>query len=374
MLARTENGARLSGEVTGDMPTGPARDGSRQVLWLTLGLWAFTYVTFLMPSLAASGSIAWYGYPIVAAAVSVGLVLSVPLYILMRTLRGVWLPARIGIAAAAAAAAAWLHSMLDASIVSALRGVFAPDTVRTITTEILVDKFLSYVWIYELYVAAVGLIFSAVQAHRRDLMLLQARMAADQARLAALRFQINPHFLFNTLNSISSLVVTRRNEQAEGMIDKLAVFLRASLNTSDDQALVPLSEELETLDSYIEIESMRFGERLRYGVDCPRALEGVTVPSFILQPLVENAVKYAVATSFEGAAIAIRVWRDENCLCIAVSDDGRGDGMVPAGYFSNGLGLSNVRERLVGVYGEDARLTTRKLDPGFEAMLRMPLA
>jgi signal transduction histidine kinase len=360
-----------SGNAPSRRGVGPSgREGSWQAIWLTLGLWALTYVVFLVPSLAANGHIAWYGFPIVAAAVSVGLLLSIPLYFLMRSMRTFWLPGRILIAGAAAAAAAGAHALLDAAIVTELRGLLAPETARAITFEILIDKFLTYVWIYGLYVTALGLIFSVARAHQHDRLLLQARASADQARLTALRFQINPHFLFNTLNSISSLVVTRRAEQAELMIDRLAAFLRVSLS-SDTQEMVSLADELGTIDSYLDIEAVRFGDRLRYEVDCPSGLGEAMVPGFILQPLVENAVKYAVAASPGGATIGIRAWRDDGLLFIAVVDDGVGDHQ-PA-YASTGLGVANVRERLTGVFGEEARLTTQKLDPGYEARICMPV-
>ncbi|MFW2831225.1 sensor histidine kinase [Sphingomonas sp. ID0503] len=350
-----------------------SREGSRQAMWMTLGLWGFTYLTFLMPSLADDGRIAWYGFPIVAAAVGVGLILSDPLYLLMRAMRETFLPVRILVAGLAAAVAAALHAVLDAIIVNALRGVFAPETVRAVTAAILVDKFLAYIWIYELYVIALGLIFSVARANQHDQLLLQAQANADQARLTALRFQINPHFLFNTLNSISSLVVTDRPEEAELMIDRLAEFLRASLS-SESQEMVPLGEELATIDAYIEIETVRFGDRLGYEVDCPPGLSEVMVPSFILQPLVENAVKYAVAASPAGATIRVSAWREDGTLRIAIVDDGLGVPEHREGYASTGLGVDNVRERLVAVFGKEATLATRKLDPGFEALLCMPVA
>ena len=117
-------------------------------------------------------------------------------------------------------------------------------------------------------------------------------MAAQQAQLAALRYQLNPHFLFNSLNSISALIVTGRNKDAEAMTNRLSDFLRSSLNANPTE-LVPLDEELALTEEYLEIESVRFGERLSIAVDCADEACDALVPSFLVQPLVENAVKHA---------------------------------------------------------------------------------
>jgi two-component system LytT family sensor kinase len=135
--------------------------------------------------------------------------------------------------------------------------------------------------------------------------LLRLEAAATSAQLAMLRYQLNPHFLFNTLNSISTLVLLKQTEQANAMLSRLSSFLRFTL-INEAEAKVTLAQEIETLKLYLDIEKMRFEERLRTEFDiAPEA--GRTLPSLLLQPLVENAIKYAVTPQEDGADIAIKV-------------------------------------------------------------------
>ena len=128
-----------------------------------------------------------------------------------------------------------------------------------------------------------------------------------------MRYQLNPHFLFNSLNSISALIVTGRNKDAEAMTDKLSSFLRTSLN-ADPAELIPLDAELALTEEYLEIESVRFGERLDVTVDCAADACSALVPSFLVQPLVENAVKHGVARSRETTAIEIGATVEDGAL------------------------------------------------------------
>ena len=181
---------------------------------------------------------------------------------------------------------------------------------------------------------------------------LRAEALASGARLQALRYQINPHFLFNTLNAVSTLVVERQTADATRMIARLSDFLRLTLEerTGDE---VPLAEELEFVQRYLDIEQVRFGERLQLEVSiAPDALDAV-VPVLLLQPLVENAVKHGIATREDGGRIAIRAERRAATLRITVSDDGPGPGGAGPG---PGIGLANTRERLRTLYGDAQRL------------------
>ncbi|MBL0925761.1 MAG: histidine kinase [Sphingomonadaceae bacterium] len=173
----------------------------------------------------------------------------------------------------------------------------------------------------------------------------EARSQANRAKLSALRYQLNPHFLFNTLNSISSLVVTQRNQDAEMMIARLSEFLRTTL-TSDPTAAQTLEGELETVDAYLGLERIRFGERLEIAIDCPPDLRDALLPHFLLQPLVENAVKHGLAPSDAVVTISISARKHGTELLIAVENDvAVGDAPAKGG----GLGLRNVRERLEAV-------------------------
>ena len=201
--------------------------------------------------------------------------------------------------------------------------------------------------------------------------LAAAQSATQQAQLAALRFQLNPHFLFNTLNAISAMIVTQRNAEAERMTDRLASFLRASL-ASDPTALVSLEDELALLEEYLEIEAVRFGDRLSLEIDCTTAAAAAQVPGFLLQPLVENAIKYGVGPSPHPVRIRIDARVEGDALVITVEDDGAFAGeVIKAG--STNVGLANVRRRLDALYGGRARLEAGPLNPGFAAIIRLPI-
>jgi LytS/YehU family sensor histidine kinase len=203
----------------------------------------------------------------------------------------------------------------------------------------------------------------------RDLQLAEARTLAQTAQLTALRLQLNPHFLFNTLNAISSLIVTGRNRDGEAMLAKLCAFLRTAL-VGDGRSEVTLGEELETLQTYLEIESIRFGDRLTVEFAAPEALLELPVPNFILQPLVENAVKHGVAPTSRPVIVRVGARRDGDDLILSVSDNGgAAAGPSPSGC---GVGLDNTRRRLEVIYGARGRVETLAHDGGFTVIVRIP--
>ncbi|WP_052072286.1 sensor histidine kinase [Sphingopyxis sp. MWB1] len=195
----------------------------------------------------------------------------------------------------------------------------------------------------------------------------EARHAATVARLAALRYQLNPHFLFNTLNSISSLVITQRNGQAEEMLSRLSDFLRVTLES--ENVGQTLEQELETISAYLAIEQIRVGDRLAIDIVCPPALRDCEVPHFILQPLVENAVKHGVAERSARVTIRIEARREDDELWLMVEDDGRSGTPSRRG---TGIGLRNISERLQALYGERGRLETNRHASGFSSTIRLP--
>jgi len=196
------------------------------------------------------------------------------------------------------------------------------------------------------------------------------------ARMEALQNQINPHFLFNTLNSVSSLV-RFDPDTARELILKLATILRRLLNSSD--AFVPLREELEFVDNYLDIEVVRFGrDKLRVVKELdPGSLE-VIVPSMLLQPLVENSIKHGLASKIEGGSIFLRSRLTDSHLIVEVEDDGVGMGSAhllerPTGLGGTGIGLANVAERLKVLYGDTARMTIDSREgKGTLIRLRLP--
>ena len=223
--------------------------------------------------------------------------------------------------------------------------------------------------IFTLQTVAVALIESMRHIAYREHQLAEARDAAQQALIAALRFQLDPHFLFNTMNAIAALVAEGENHDAEEMIGRLCGFLRSTLTVNPGE-FHSLDTELEVLAHYLEIEGYRFGDRLLVQYECSSDVRDAMVPGLILQPLVENAIKYAVKPSLRLVTLTIRAKREGASLHLFVEDDGS-----PAtGSHSSGthVGLKNVRARLGSLYGEEAQLDTRQSATGFCAMLQMP--
>ena len=186
---------------------------------------------------------------------------------------------------------------------------------------------------------------------------------ASAAQLAMLRYQLNPHFLFNTLNSISTLVLLKQTERANAMLSRLSSFLRYTL-ANEATAQVTLGQEIETTKLYLEIEKMRFEERLRTHFSLDPAAQHARVPSLLLQPIVENAIKYAVTPQEQGADISVEARRVGDRLKITVSDTGPGPGAASAGSPSTGVGLANIRDRLREAYGADHMFDSRKVQGG----------
>jgi sensor histidine kinase YesM len=204
--------------------------------------------------------------------------------------------------------------------------------------------------------------------------LLRLESQASSAQLAMLRYQLNPHFLFNTLNSISTLVLLKQTDRANAMLSRLSSFLRYTL-VNESTGMVTVSQEVETLKLYLEIEKMRFEERLRphFHVDpsCDRAL----LPSLLLQPLVENAIKYAVTPQEEGADISIEVRRQIDRVMITVTDTGPGADALykKRADESTGVGLANIRDRLAQAYGDNQRFETQSDNKGgFRVFIEIP--
>ncbi|MBA3526976.1 MAG: histidine kinase [Pseudomonadota bacterium] len=195
---------------------------------------------------------------------------------------------------------------------------------------------------------------------------------ASSAQLAMLRYQLNPHFLFNTLNSISTLVLLKQTERANAMLARLSSFLRYTL-ANESSAKVTLAQEVETLKLYLEIEKMRFEERMRPHFRIESDTIGARLPSLLLQPLIENAIKYAVTPSETGADIWVTATREGQAVRIEVADNGNGEGANVAATQSTGVGLANIRERLAQAYGSAHGFTTKKNEQGgFSVVVEIP--
>jgi signal transduction histidine kinase len=192
-----------------------------------------------------------------------------------------------------------------------------------------------------------------------------------RARLAALQAQVNPHFLFNTLNAIASLI-PKDPASAEATVERLASVLQYSI-ASSTRGRVTVAEELAAVRDYLEIEHARFGERLRSKIEVDGDIESDAIPPMLLQPLVENAVLHGLSSRDEGGAVIVRGRADKDAMVLEVSDDGVGPGGSKRR--GNRIGLENLRERLALTYGAAARLSVgARAGGGFECEIRVPRA
>ena len=217
-----------------------------------------------------------------------------------------------------------------------------------------------------------ALLEMASDTQQEQLKRLQAEAIAQEAQLKMLRYQLNPHFLFNTLNAISALVKVNESSKAHEMIVQLSKFLRYSLD-NDPVHRVSLRQEIEAVTQYLNIERTRFGKRLQLEFSVPTDCESVDVPSLILQPLVENAIKYAIAPAEEGGKISIVTSIDDSYLLIKVIDTGPGVMLSANPTKSVGIGLKNIDDRLKAFYGDNYELFLDGTDNGgFCATIRLP--
>jgi two-component system LytT family sensor kinase len=223
---------------------------------------------------------------------------------------------------------------------------------------------------------AIGIELKIFNSVRIQIKLEEQERLLLHARMEALQNQINPHFLFNTLNSISSLV-RFDPDKARDVISKLATILRRLLNSTD--SFVPLREEVEFIDNYLDIEVVRFGpDKLRVVKELDAASLDVMVPSMLLQPLVENSIKHGLSSMVEGGSIYLRSRLGDSGLVIEVEDDGVGMPATPSlGSTSTqgtGIGMANISERLQVLYGDAARMTIDSQEgKGTLVRIRLPL-
>jgi LytS/YehU family sensor histidine kinase len=244
-------------------------------------------------------------------------------------------------------------------------------------------SFVDYFNLWDLYISLYvigtwsGLYFGIkyyrmVQSQNEGL--LKATSAAHEAQLKMLRYQLNPHFLFNTLNAISTLILEEETRTANGMVTRLSSFLRHSLD-SDPMQKVSLKKEVDALNLYLSIEKVRFEERLDVVFDIEPQAYRAMVPSMLLQPLIENAIKYAIAVSEKGGTLSIAGKIEDGKLCLSVADTGPGVAgtgtLQPGG--KTGVGLANTRERLGVLYGGDHILRLENLEPsGLKVTICIP--
>lgn len=208
---------------------------------------------------------------------------------------------------------------------------------------------------------------------------LRVTAMAHEAQLKMLRYQLNPHFLFNTLNAISTLILERDTQHADQMVTRLSRFLRYSLD-NDPMQHVSLDQELAALHLYLDIEQVRFDERLKIETDIETLARRALIPSLLLQPIVENAIKYAIAPRERGGTIRIEAHVRGAQLHIAIIDDGPGiaeavtvNGAAPGTVAPRGVGLANTRQRLDEIYPREHSFSMTNVTPqGLNVCVRIP--
>src|SRR5581483_2149534 len=195
----------------------------------------------------------------------------------------------------------------------------------------------------------------------------QAEVVSREAELKALKAQVNPHFLFNSLNSISALTATNPTA-ARDMCIRLSDFLRSSLRLGE-RTSIPFAEELALTKTYLEVEQIRFGKKLKVWNDLDPACDDCEVPPLLVQPLIENAIKHGVATLVDGGEIAIRGRKIQNMICVVIENPFDPDAPVAR---KNGFGLVSVRNRLHARYGNAGRLETEVNQNRYRVILTVP--
>lgn len=314
------------------------------------------------------------GWPMALVWASHGLVLTLVLNAVLLATRN-WPPIiKFAVAAVSVVVLGLTQARLDIWVASQfMRIMLGPNSVPELVrldpngqaTDIkMMINVAIYLWMFGFFAAAVTLMIARRAA-------FEAKFAAQTAQLEALRLQLAPHFLFNALNSISTLILVGRAKEAEEMTNRLSAFFRATLMTSGSDA-VSLDAELGTISDYLDVERVRFGDKLVVSVSCEPELSEAVVPGLILQPLVENVIKHAVSAADVPVRLSITAARVNDRLRIAIEDDHAGT--PAAAPMQSGVGVRNTRQRLATLYGKDATVETGPMTTqGYRSVLDFPL-
>jgi sensor histidine kinase YesM len=364
---------RLASAESGEQESvDPARFG-RIAIAVIAGFWSLQFFYFTIDNYSRAPH--FEGWPSVAARAIVsafGAFISFGILKVLQRCIGMAFVKRTILALVLAYGGATIHSLVNWAVFLAIIGPYQGGN----PIDTLVDggfPLLVYLFSWA-YLAITVLLLSLT--YGEELLLRERRIAelsrdADRARLSALRYQLSPHFLFNSLNSAASLVSGKRNADAELMLENLADFLRATLKLDAD-AEISLKDELALQALYLDVEKVRFPNRLEVVKDVPEDLLDVFVPSLITQPLIENSIKHSVAQSTERVRLAIAARERDGKLELRVTDDGGNAVEGAAG--GEGVGLENVGRRLSLHFGDEAWFEAGARDGGgFDAVLKMPI-
>lgn len=353
--------------VGSDRPDRPQMSWRSAVL-IVLGFWGLWFLSQSAFNLiTAPEDVAKYAWP--RALVSgTGAAISLAIAIVLSRLRSAKLSRRAIVSIVLALVATALHGLITRQIWM----IFAPgEQPKSSAWVFYSTDFLWRFWVFASQSAIILAQSYAADIRDREQRIISLQALAHSAQLNALRNQLSPHFLFNSLNSIAGLISAKRVADAETMTENLADFLRQTL-ALDPQQLITLDEEIQLQSLYLDIEKARFPDRLKVTVDVPADLRAVLVPSLITQPLVENSIKYAVSRSTGAVQLQIVARRLGDQLEVVIRDDG-GDA-EPCLSKGARLGLRNVSERVRMHYGDSGRFQGRP-DPegGFCNALTIPL-
>ncbi len=345
-----------------------------------LGFWLLYMALITLRAVVVQYPDFWQMFARRGAAALVGSALTFLVYLAMRPVAGKSLTVKATVAALLCIPGSVLFSAFNIWVFY----VYAPlEAARTDTSMKDVHdwwvfwKYASEAALSWYFVFAAWAAFYVAMSYARELRAADRRASvfareAQEAQLRALRYQINPHFLFNTLNSLSSLILSQKTDVAERMLMNLSNFFRATLS-ADPTADVSLEEEIKLQRLYLDIEQIRFPDRLAVETDVPDDLLGARVPVLILQPIVENAVKYGVARSRKPVTVRITAYEEAGRLHIKVKDDGEAAPGELDGGAGTGVGLRNVCDRLTARYGARAGcLNGPDPDGGYTVHLYMP--
>ena len=295
----------------------------------------------------------------ILAAILIGLSMTTVMRYIYRAIRNLRLPVLLPLVAVLCAALGLLYSYLEVQMGPFLMPGYARPVGLGMFANAMFEATALFAWssIYFGYH-----FYTGMQEQKEQV--LKATAMAHQAQLKMLRYQLNPHFLFNTLNAISTLVLERAEEDANKMLTKLSSFLRYTLVNQPTQR-ISLDQELYALGLYLDIEKVRFQDRLHMDFDVEDGAKSALIPSLLLQPLIENAIKYAVAPEIDGGTISVSAKIEGRRLKIALKDTGPGikDLSNIVSQSGSGVGITNTKERLQQIYGDDHVITLKNRDP-----------
>jgi len=351
------------------IPTFRELRSNRDVLFWSLHAagWAGYGLTQYFGALVYGEQSSDYGRAFAVAAVA-GFILSAPMRYIYRRLWGRPVRERIlGVLITCYVTGLALRGVINLSYRAFVEPDWQPRSLFEVFGGTLSTTYLLVCW----SVLYFGIKFYESQRQQEEAM-LKAVALAQEAQLKMLRYQLNPHFLFNTLNAISTLILDNQNKKANQAVTRLSEFLRYTLD-QDPMKKVTLRQEIEALNLYLGTERLRFGERLRLEYAIEEQAYEALVPSLLLQPLLENALKYAVSAREHGGLVRIEGRVREGLLELAVIDDGPGLREGAPATERRGVGLRNTRERLAVLYGESCRFAVLNCHPGLRIDMGLPL-